>query len=240
MGCDIHAAIEFKQNGKWHAQTRPNPYVKYNTPETPPDEREPDVTARLHFGRNYDAFAILANVRNGHGFAGIKTGDCFTPLSDGRGLPHDITEAGKHACSGEHSETWISLKELLDYDWTEQIKHQGYVDVEVFEKWDRVKQWTPRPSEYCGGIGGASVAVESEDKMRQIVESIVGGKSGNDWTEAIQTLKKLHPHTYCLVHWQESCADAAGELWTKVVPEMLRTAKDVGIDNVRMVMNFDS
>jgi len=29
--------------------------------------------------RNYDLFAILANVRNGHGFAGIKTGGGIRP-----------------------------------------------------------------------------------------------------------------------------------------------------------------
>lgn len=41
--------------------------------------------------RNYDVFAILANVRNGTGFAGIKTSSGFDPIDTPRGLPDDLS-----------------------------------------------------------------------------------------------------------------------------------------------------
>jgi hypothetical protein len=42
--------------------------------------------------RNYDVFSILADVRNGYGFAGVKTSSGFTPIAGGRGLPDDLSE----------------------------------------------------------------------------------------------------------------------------------------------------
>jgi hypothetical protein len=40
--------------------------------------------------RSYDTFAMLANVRNGRGFAGIKTSDGFPFIAEPRGLPDDF------------------------------------------------------------------------------------------------------------------------------------------------------
>ena len=42
--------------------------------------------------RHYDVFAILADVRNGYGFAGVRTGSGFDPIAPGRGLPSDLSQ----------------------------------------------------------------------------------------------------------------------------------------------------
>lgn len=42
--------------------------------------------------RNYDVFSILANVRNGYGFAGVVTSSGFNPITNGRGIPDDLSE----------------------------------------------------------------------------------------------------------------------------------------------------
>lgn len=42
--------------------------------------------------RNYDVFSILANVRNGYGFAGVVTSSGFEPIAPGRGLPDDLSQ----------------------------------------------------------------------------------------------------------------------------------------------------
>lgn len=42
--------------------------------------------------RHYDVFSILADVRNGYGFAGVKTSSGFVPISDGRGIPDDLSQ----------------------------------------------------------------------------------------------------------------------------------------------------
>jgi hypothetical protein len=55
MGTDIHCAVEKKQpDGTWKV-----------------------VDAPFDDYRNYDSFAILADVRNGHGFAGVQPVKAF-------------------------------------------------------------------------------------------------------------------------------------------------------------------
>lgn len=56
-----------------------------------PDGTWQDVPSKYDFDRHYLLFAWLGNVRNGFGFAGIKTHDPLVPLTDGRGLPPDFT-----------------------------------------------------------------------------------------------------------------------------------------------------
>ena len=69
MGCDIHLYVERKVPGiGWVSLEDPNEHYNGLT------------------NRNYSIFAILANVRNGRGFAGIVTGTGFNPISEPRGL----------------------------------------------------------------------------------------------------------------------------------------------------------
>lgn len=236
MGCDIHAAIEVSDGNGWKAITFPNRWYRADRP----DEDEPKETPRLDMGRNYDAFAILANVRNGRGFAGCDTGDGFVPMSDGRGLPDDITpEARERGCTGDHSDTYVTADEILSYDWTRTSKHRGWVNAAQFEEWDRIKRWTPRPEEYCGDVAGPGVKFISIEAMRALLESVVGkDKYGAGWTEALARLEREHPHTYCRIEWEEPYTEAAGDLWTKVVPLVMKLKREH--KDVRLVMNFDS
>jgi len=41
--------------------------------------------------RNYDWFSVLANVRNGYGFAGIKTGEGFKVIAQPKGFPSNAS-----------------------------------------------------------------------------------------------------------------------------------------------------
>lgn len=68
MGTDIHSVAQVRKDGKWLTVLQ-------------------DVCGD---GRNYDTFAMLANVRNGRGFAGVKTGDGFPFIAEPRGLPDDF------------------------------------------------------------------------------------------------------------------------------------------------------
>lgn len=225
MGTDIHAAIEHRASGEpWKALTTPNPYFgKYDD--------EPETTARVDFSRDYDLFSILGNVRNGYGFAGVVTGEGFDPvMSDGRGLPEDISKEALEAMSNEHSPTYVTLREILEYDWTLATKKTGIVSGEEFERWDRVKFWTPEPREYCGGISGPSVRMLSPDEMRALVKV---AKEANK-------LQEMLADTYCPVEWGESYAEAGKQVWTVALPPMLKLGKRYGYDNVRLVMDFDS
>lgn len=110
MGCDIHLFVETRNHDTGAWELRSD-------------------APRLHH-RNYAVFAILANQRNGEG---------FTPISEPRGLPPDVSNAlaaihandvaeepdeSKEDADGEaygdywvgdHSFSWLTLAELLEW-----------------------------------------------------------------------------------------------------------------------------
>ena len=216
MGCDIHPAIEFREsaNSPWKAVKFKNPYFgKHGDTE--------EFTYGLPMDRDYDTFAILGNVRNGTAFAGCDTGDGFDPMSDNRGVPEDISEEAKQVLSDQHSATWVTLAEILAYDWERSAKHRGWVNAVEFEAWDRIKEWNPRPKSYCGGVSGGSVNHVSVQEMRTKVSSIVGTKRGKEFEDAIAILKQRYGSTYCLIEWETSYSHDGRQVWTNVLPKML-------------------
>lgn len=72
MGTDIHSIAQVKRGGQW-------------------------VTVAIAIAgdqRYYNTFAMLANVRNGRGFAGCWTSTGFPVIHEERGLPSDLVLAG--------------------------------------------------------------------------------------------------------------------------------------------------
>lgn len=102
MGCDVHMFIEKRAaaGSPWEAATV---RMKCDWCPEPGSDHEKRVgeekcyfckgtkVLKTYDHRNYDAFAVLANVRNGTGFAGVVTGDVFVPLSEPRDLPEDLS-----------------------------------------------------------------------------------------------------------------------------------------------------
>lgn len=169
MGADIHLFVEAKggKHGHWH---------KLDRTVSIPDWRH---TTQYHLGwggsRNYNAFAMLANVRNGYGFAGVDTGDGFEPIDAPRGLPEDVSEeieeeSDRWGVDG-HSHSYFTLRELLDLEesgyWDKTTTHRGVFLKEALEKAkaeDIVRKiegqdvWLTRPPEsYAGGISGPNI-----------------------------------------------------------------------------------
>lgn len=97
MGCDIHLFVEKRVGGVWVDIT----------------EKEDDP------GRSYLLFACLAGVRNSHD---------VTPVAEPRGIPSDASPAvHEHVAAwGDdlHSKSWLTLAELLTYDWPDSADWQ--------------------------------------------------------------------------------------------------------------------
>ena len=130
MGCDIHIKAEVKNNGKWTVNKEEvflNPYFKEGEDVNyawmkDKFQVEPDG------GRNYDWFSILADVRNGFGFAGISTGDGFDVIAQPKGLPNDLSiECLKFFCNPVTSDP-----ELED---EEDDEGRYYVSEDSANKW---------------------------------------------------------------------------------------------------------
>jgi hypothetical protein len=103
----------------------------------------------LTHDRNYRAFAVLANVRNGYGFGGFSTGEAIEPISEPRGLPDDMSpelrtklekeiednEDAEQFRLGDQSFSWVTLKELLEYDLDAPVTVRGYVPRESAQRY---------------------------------------------------------------------------------------------------------
>lgn len=110
MGCDIHMIVQKRDDaGKW-IEIDGNFAGDYEASTVPFD------------WRSYGLFAFLAGVRN---YAAI------TPISEPRGLPADFVDPDldprgwledDYRDVGDHSRTWLSVQELLDYDYDQVIE----------------------------------------------------------------------------------------------------------------------
>lgn len=107
MGCDIHMYVEYKISNRDDAVWRCGDYFKIDEPlsATPTMKH-----IELYGDRNYDLFAVLADVRNY---------DYVNYISEPKGLPSDATEYVKREYSGwgldAHSCSYFTLRELIDY-----------------------------------------------------------------------------------------------------------------------------
>src|SRR5689334_25156479 len=101
MGCDIHFYVEKHVGGRWVTADawKPSEYGDYMDCE------------EMYRDRCYNLFAILADVRNGYGFAGCETGKGFTVIAQPRGLPSDMSpELSEYAHRMlEHTPSWLTL-----------------------------------------------------------------------------------------------------------------------------------
>ena len=130
---------------------------------------------------------MLANVRNGEGFAGCDTGDGYISLSDGRGLPVDLSpelrkivdklsddeiwETDDEALNywlGDHSFTWLAYTELQDPAyWAHTTRERGWVDPWNFELWRQ----NGKPGMWSGGVDGAHIEHVANQFLAHIIDS---------------------------------------------------------------------
>lgn len=234
MGCDIHLYVERKENAKWITCDR---WVR-----DADDENRIHVEYDNHFytGRNYNLFAILADVRNGRGFAGIKTGEGFNPISSPRGIPEDASTEYKESVAqwdGDgHSHSYFTVQELMKYDWTQVSCLQGWVDISNFEEFERWKKRSMEgPNEYCGDVLGGKIQHITNDEMHAKVEKVKALKLyGIEFEKALQ---KEGADCYTLVEWETPYYKAANQFLSEVMPRLWHLGNP---EDVRIVFYFDN
>lgn len=223
MGCDIHIVIEREKAGAW----REVPYqTVYRIPGDTPIKGIPEAPD-VFTNRNYNLFAVLANVRNGRGFAGIQTGEGWPSIAEGRGLPlgFDPEKVAPHPkypeegprSLGDHSFTWIGLEELKAFDWDGTLSWlYGVVPADVYEE---LASKNLRPH-YSGGISGPGILTYEPD--------------------AYKTAKgagTLCERPYVRMGWPTSAREATGDWPGKVIPWLEELAEGCPL---RLVIGFDS
>lgn len=243
MGCDIHLFVEVKdEDGVWQSA---DTWVE----EAEEDEdaegnvvakgtrKEVDYKASFYHGRNYNLFAILANVRNGVGFAGCDLGNGFNYIAEPRGLPDDATE-NVVACSERwgvdgHSHSYFTVQELLNFDWTQTSILRGWVDAETFRDWNSYgREYGEGPKSYCGMVGGGGVKHVTVAEMEKLVAKLPRRPE-----KLTPEQQKDIARTYCQAEWTQHYYEVASEFWSRVIPRLLHLGTP---DRVRIVFWFDN
>jgi hypothetical protein len=130
MGTGIHVYVEVRyyrfddlnwEKGVWTSVDKwtQNPYY-YLYPENKEPEWQVDIEDSRFCEKNYFLFSILANVRNLEG---------IVPLSMPRGIPENVSGEIKRVSDSEgtdaHSHSWLTLKELLNFNWNQVFTFDG-------------------------------------------------------------------------------------------------------------------
>lgn len=184
MGTDIHGFLQIKESNGWK-----------------------NIGA-IPRGRNYILFAVLADVRNGFEFAGVETHEPVNPISAPRGLPPD----SPGGYFGDHSYSWLSIKEVLEYgEWSRVLKETGVLSKQEYENWGGEGV----PGSWCGDIVGGWVKVTND-------------LSEKDWT-------------HIRVVWESrTLKDACRKFWLWLEYLKQEFAWEIEDDSLRMVFGFDS
>lgn len=225
MGCDIHVVIERQEEDGWHE------VVYQSAPYDSIGEKTLDgfsVAPQDFTSRNYDLFGILANVRNGSGFAGITTGEGWPSIAPERGLPEGFEaeaispnprypEDGARYL-GDHSHTWLTLDELKAFPWDGiSTTLYGVVPAEEYERLHAAKE---KPTQWSGGITGPGIATYDRPS----------------YLEA-KRMNSLAPKPYVRMSWEETARQATYDWPGKVIPWLEELAEGKPL---RLIIGFDS
>jgi len=214
MGCDIHLQVEQRINGRW-GEAFPNVPCSGSHSEDYPLKScywcKGSGYESTYSGRNYDLFAILADVRNYSEIA---------PIASPRGVPVDashsyLEKVREWGCDG-HSHSYFTLKELLDFNWEKSINKTALV---ALEEYKRVKKENDTPKCCCRWVSGPVINQEQADAI------IANGSLPTDWTHVEYS-------------WEESPRDLCRGFWDHFLPSLKEL--DPNPENIRIVFFFDN
>lgn len=224
MGCDIHLHVEVKKGGEWEAVKRmpaDNFYKEEYEKEQAEGkqgfwtehwkrlEADGGKLAWLYDDRNYRLFSILANVRNGFGFAGSDTGDTLTPIAMPRGLPLDVSEPVQVASfdwgDDGHSHSYFTLAELQNYDWEQIATIRGWVNEQGYKEFKE----QGRPSSWCSGVGGGLVQHIDHRTMQHLIDGHGFRVEGFSYYTQVQWQRT---YRQCCEHFLDECLPLLAEL----------------------------
>lgn len=184
------------------------------------DDQRKFLSREPYQGRNYHLFAILADVRNGRGFAGDEISKPWNVIAPPRGFPIDLSpETVEWVATYEHTPSYHTLAQLQDFDWDQpQGQEHGVVDEESYKK---LLETGERPSEWSSSISGPGIRIINDFEYP--------AKRGED------------ERLYIRTSWPLSYQEAVGEDWFRAMEEIEALIPEGGTaDDVRMVFYFDS
>ena len=240
MGCDIHIIAEVKTAEGWKKNNKPVFKNPYYIPESDYKPFQVEFNAEPDGGRNYDWFAVLANVRNGRGFAGIKTGEGFNVISNPKGVPEDCCPEWKQTVKDwdcdMHSHSYLSLEELENFDWNQVTMKYGVVSLNQYKE---LKDTTDCPSTWSGAIGGGNVITIDKEKANQVLNGTVKELTKKPFGSDELITKSVDEWDIYVGHeWPVLYSDWFSHKIESTINPLKELAKEY--EDVRIVFGFDN
>lgn len=220
MGTDVHSIIEVKKDIV--LKVHPEQAVVLDTRTTWTSVENP-----WEEDRDYLLFAILANVRNGFGFAGTYRHEPIEPITNCRGLPDDFSEPSiaEEWRAYNHSHTWLLGSEFMSWYNSDiiSIVHTGIITKQQFESWDGNE-----PDAYCSDAAGPNIVIGDD------INSFV--KTNSTQLREDQLLTPISSDcTHVRVWWSDNIQSQISYFYDEVVKPLMDKYGDF-----RLVMSFDS
>lgn len=148
MGTDIHICAEARKNNQWV---------------------EVKVDFKDNHMRNSILFTILAGLENDF----VE----WTPISEIKGLPDDISEDVKEELKTEdrYGYSYYTLKELRDYDWNQSLILFGIINEKQYVK---LKESGEYPKQWRARIHGEGIIVIDSETMDKILGGYISRTPG--------------------------------------------------------------
>lgn len=140
-------------------------YPKYHKEQDDGSWEEVELDEDYDFARNYLWFSVLADVRNGTGFAGTLNHIPVVPVVPPRGRPEDMDDDD---INWFHSQSWMMFSEILEYfKTTRRTTRYGVIARRAYLDWDGKSE----PFAYAGMVGGPDVKIYDarEDHTKKYV-----------------------------------------------------------------------
>lgn len=245
MGCDIHIIAEVKENGKWRQSTDKvflNPYYRPDeTPESDPENWHRDqYQVSPPSNRNYDWFSILADVRNGFGFAKVSTGDGFNIISAPKGIPEDCCDEWREHTedwSGDmHSHSFLSIEDFDNFDWNQTTIKYGIIPISHYEK---IRGTNNTPDSWSGGVMGPNLVTINLKTANDLLDGKITKETAFAlFPENIEELMAKGPDVYVQHEWKIKYSEWFKDSLENTV-EPLRKLKEK-YEDARIVFGFDN
>lgn len=160
MGMDVYVEVEVRHKGRWW-----NHVVSFACTHC-----ERFAPRECHYCRGTKKLARW-NTRNYFVFAMLGVGamcDLVAPIAPIRGLPQDVSpevrgmayetledDEGDFLSLGDHSRSWLSLRELLDYNWEAEIMDADDPPARPLRAWagDFYTEFVPALKKLCEDKG---------------------------------------------------------------------------------------
>ncbi len=251
MGTDIHSI----------AQVR-TPITRFSLLEVDeqPSSRLPGAWKTVAIGvagdpRSYNTFAMLADVRNGTGFAGIKTSDGFPVIHEQRGLPDDLVVEDDHVA--------IKVSDLVAaWDWdgnlvsveSAEARRVRYLDMgstmwlgEHSQSWCTLKELKTFIDNVASKFEACIHGVVNVEEYRA---AKADGREFNSWCGAISgpgvvvvdesQIDDVKDATHIQAAWTRNAVQSSWLRQIVAALEVVAKHCNVSDDDVRFIYGFDS